>query len=134
VPPSESVTVKPEMPQFPIHTQTWTVLEKALNEYGLLIDDENPPPREVLPQTTPGWFRYGYFVKGPNNSIRAAGESFAPTPDNYKKGDSIGVRGGREGIIVAVVKPDSIKRRIFDVMIVLEERIAWGSGGQRLAP
>jgi len=32
------------------------------------------------------------------------------------------------------VKPDSSKRRIFDVMIVLEERIAWGSGGQLLAP
>lgn len=123
-PPAEGVTAKPETPLFPIRAQTWSVLEQALNEYGLIIDDENPPPRQVRPQkTTTGWFRYGYFVKGHNNSIGAAGESFARTPDTYKKGDSLGVRGGREGIVVAVVKADPSKRKIFDVMIVVEERI-----------
>jgi hypothetical protein len=59
------------------------------------MDEENPliPKRK----TTPGWFRYGYFVKGRDNSLRAAGESFARTADKYKKGDSLGTKnGGRE--------------------------------------
>jgi hypothetical protein len=98
--------------------------KQALNEYGIIVDEENPPTPPVQKRkTTPGWFRYGYFVRGPNNSVRAAGESFARTPDTYKKGDSLGVRGGREGIVVAVVKADSSKRVIFDVMVVIEERI-----------
>lgn len=91
-PPSESVTARPEHPIFPVAPTTWALLEKALNEYGVVVDEENPPPSVPRRQTTPGWFRYGYFVKGPNNSIRAAGDSFARTRDTYKKGDSLGVR------------------------------------------
>ena len=122
-PPSEGVTVKPETPVFPVRTETWALLEQALNEYGVLVDEENPPPRVQNHETTPGWYRYGYFVKGPGSAVRAAGESFARTTDTYKKGDSLGVRSGKEGIVVAVVKADPNKRRIFDVMVVLEERI-----------
>jgi hypothetical protein len=124
-PPSEAVTVRPEAPIFPIRNETWTLLEQALNEYGVIVDEEKTPTVPVQNvRRTPGWFRYGYFVKGPYNRIRAAGESFARTPDTYKKGDSLGVRHGVEGIVVAVVKPDKPNPNGFDVMIVLEERIA----------
>jgi hypothetical protein len=44
-------------------------------------------------------------------------------PDTYKKGDSLGIRGGVEGIVVAVVKVETPKPNGFDVMVVLEERI-----------
>ena len=124
-PPSESVTVRPEAPLFPIRDETWALLTQALNEYGIIVDEEQTPEVPVQNTTrSPGWFRYGYFVKGPLNTIRASGETFARTPDNYKKGDSLGVRGGVEGIVVAVVKPEKPNPNGFDVMIVLEERIA----------
>jgi len=124
-PPSEGVTVKPESPLFPLRDDTWSLLEQALNEYGIIVDEENmPEPPVQKRRTSPGWFRYGYFVKGPHNSVRAAGESFARTPDTYKKGDSLGVRGAKEGIVVAVINVETPKADGFDVMVVLEERIA----------
>jgi hypothetical protein len=124
-PPSESVTVRPEAPLFPIREETWSLLTQALNEYGIIVDEEQTPEVPLQNMTrSPGWFRYGYFVKGPHNTIRASGESFARTPDTYKKGDSLGVRNGVEGIVVAVVRPEKPNPNGFDVMIVLEERIA----------
>ena len=126
-PPSESVTAKPDDPLFPIREETWTLLTQALNEYGIVVDEEQTPKVPVQNVTrAPGWFRYGYFVKGPNNSITTSGESFARTPDTYKKGDSLGVRNGVEGIVVAVVRPEKPNPNGFDVMIVLEQRIALG--------
>ena len=44
-PPGEAVTVKPETPLFPIRSETWALLDQALNEYGLLVDEESAPPR-----------------------------------------------------------------------------------------
>lgn len=124
-PPSEGVTVKPEAPHFPISDKTWELLTQALNEYGIIVDEEQTPDVPVQQmRRTPGWFRYGYFVKGPNNQVRASGESYARTPDTYKKGDSLGVRNGVEGIVVAVVRPEKPNPNGFDVLIVLEERIA----------
>ena len=88
------------------------------------MDEEQTPEVPVQNITrSPGWFRYGYFVKGPHNTLRAAGQSFARTPDSYKRGDSLGVRGGVEGIVVAVVRPEKPNPNGFDVMIVLEQRI-----------
>lgn len=88
------------------------------------MDEEQTPEVPVKNMTrSPGWFRYGYFVKGPHNTVRAAGESFARTPDSYKRGDSLGVRGSVEGIVVAVVRQEKPNPNGFDVMIVLEERI-----------
>lgn len=121
-PPPEFVTVKPERPTFPLRSETWDLLERALNEYGVIVDEENPPKPKR--KTTPGWFRYGYFVKGPANSLRAAGESFARTPDTYKKGDSLGVRSGKEGIVVSVIRAENPDVHDFDVLIVLEERFS----------
>jgi hypothetical protein len=123
-PPSESVTAKPEAPLFPIRDETWALLTQALNEYGVLVDEEQTPEVPVQERRrAPGWFRYGYFVKGPNNSVRAAGETYARTPDTYKKGDSLGVRNAVEGIVVAVLRPEKPNPNGFDVMVVLEERI-----------
>jgi hypothetical protein len=120
-PPPEFVTVKPENPVLPLRPETWELLEKAFYEYGLIVDEENPPKPER--RTTPEWFRYGYFVKGPNNTVRASGESFARTPDTYKKGDSLGVRNGVEGVIAAVVRADRPEFHGFDVLVVVEERV-----------
>jgi hypothetical protein len=123
-PPGEFVTVKPEASIFPICSKTWTLLEQALNEYGIIVDEEQTPDVPIEKATrAPGWFRYGYFVKESHNTIRAAGETFARTPDTYKKGDSLGVRNGVEGIVVAVVKPETPNPNGFDAMIVLEERV-----------
>lgn len=123
--PDESMTVKPEHPQFPLTSETWTLLERALGEYGLVIDEENPPKRPVKRRTTtPGWFRYGYFVKGPRNSVRSAGDSFARTPDIYRKGASLGIKGGVEGIVVAVVRAERPESHSFDVLVVVEDRLA----------
>ena len=121
-PPPEFLTVKPEHPRYPLRSETWILLEGALNEYGVVVDEENPP--EPKRRTTPGWFRYGYFVKGPGNSLRAAGESFARTADSYRKGHSLGVKNGVEGIIVAVVKAERPESHDFDVLVVVEERLS----------
>ena len=119
-PPPEFVTVKPEQPTFPLRSETWTLLERAFNEYGVIVDEENPPKPKR--KTTPGWFHYGYFVKGPGNTLRAAGESFASRPDTYKKGDSLGVKAGVEGVVVSVIPADNPASHDFDVLIVVEER------------
>ncbi len=76
-PPPEFVTVKPEQTTFPLRSETWVLLERVLNEYGVIVDEENPPKPKR--RTTPGWFHYGYFVRGPGNTLRAAGDSFART-------------------------------------------------------
>jgi hypothetical protein len=122
VPPPEFVTVKPEQPAFPLRSETWGLLERALNEYGIIVDEENPPKPKR--KTTPGWFHYGYFVKGLGKSLRAAGESFARTPYTYKKGDSLGVRSGVEGIVASVIRAENPDLHDFDVLVVVEEHQA----------
>ena len=119
-PPPEFVTVKPEQPTFPLRSETWGLVERALNEYGVIVDEENPPKPKR--KTTPGWFHYGYFVKGSGNTLRATGESFARTPDTYKKGDSLGVRSGAEGIVISVIRTENPDLHDFDVLVVVEER------------
>ena len=120
-PPPEFVTVKPEQPTFPLRSETWDLLERVLNEYGLIVDEEDPPKPKR--KTTPGWFHYGYFVKGAGSSLRAAGESFARRPDTYKKGDSLGVRSGVEGIVISVIRAENPELHDFDVLVVIEERL-----------
>lgn len=120
-PPPEFVTVKPEQASFPIRQEIWNLLERALDQYGVVVDDEHPQKRKR--KTSPGWFRYGFFVKGPHNTFRAAGESFAKTPDTYKRGCSLGVKGGVEGVVVAVVKAARPESHDFDVLVVVEERL-----------
>jgi hypothetical protein len=71
VPPPEFVTVKPERPIFPLRSETWALLERALNEYGVIVDEENPP--KAKRKTTPGWFHYGYFVKDLGNTLPCCG-------------------------------------------------------------
>jgi hypothetical protein len=121
VPPPEFVTVKPEQPKFPLRSETWVLLERALNEYGLIVDEENPPVQKR--KTTRGWFHYGYFVKDSDNILRAAGESFARTLDTHKKGDSLGLRSGIEGLVVSVIHAENPDLHDFDVLVVVEERL-----------
>lgn len=73
---------------------------------------------------------YGYFVRLPNGVPIPAGSDFGPTEDTYKPGDSMGVKNGKEGIVIAVVKGEAAKRNGFDVIVLLDEREA----GQHLAP
>lgn len=76
------------------------------------------------------WFEYGYFVRLSNGVPVPAGSDFCPTKDSYKPGDSMGVKNGKEAIVIAVVKGNAAKRNGFDVMVLLEER----KPGQRRAP
>jgi hypothetical protein len=68
-------------------------------------------------------FSYGYIVRLPSGRLVAAGHSWGPSPDSFKLGDSLGIRSGKEGIVLDVVKGEEAKRNGFDVMIVLEERV-----------
>ncbi len=72
--------------------------------------------------TAAGWYRYGFFIRGPGNSLHAAGKSFARTPNSYKEGQSLGIKNGVEGIVVSVMKVDEPKPHEFDVIVVVEEQ------------
>jgi hypothetical protein len=124
VPPPEFVTVKPDRPIFPLRLETWALLERALDEYGVIVDEENPP--KTKRKTAPGWFHYGYFVKELDGTLRASGESFARTPNAYKKGDSLGVRSGVEGFVVSVIRAENPDWHDFDVLVVVEQRLSVG--------
>jgi hypothetical protein len=78
-------------------------------------------PKEEAPKP-PRWVRYGYFVKLRNGHCVPAGNDFGPTENTYKVGDSMGVKNGKEGIIVDVEKGEFAKLAGFDVLIVIEER------------
>jgi hypothetical protein len=67
------------------------------------------------------WFHYGYFVVLSNGIAVPSGDDFDQTPDTYKIGGSMGVKNGKEGIIVEVVKGDAAKRTGFDVMVFIVE-------------
>ena len=96
-----------------------------LVEYLILhVDEENPPKQKR--KTTPGWFHYGYFAKDSDNILRAAGESFARTPDTYQKGDSLGVESGVEGLVVAVIRAETPDLHDFDVLVGVEEQLSTG--------
>ena len=68
-------------------------------------------------------FSYGYLVRLPSGRLVPAGQSWGPSPHQFNPGDTLGVRGGKEGIVLAVVKGDDARRNGYDVMIILEERI-----------
>ncbi len=55
------------------------------------------------------WFAYGYFVRQLDGSIVPAGHDFGPTPDSYKLGDSLGVRGDSEGFVIGMLKGEEAK-------------------------
>src|SRR5271165_6980725 len=66
-------------------------------------------------------FHYGYFVLLPNGYPAPAGDDWGPTPDTYNPGDSKGVRNGKEGLVVGVVKGSTAKLSGFDVMVLVVE-------------
>jgi hypothetical protein len=68
------------------------------------------------------WFTYVYAVKLASGRLVRAGQDFGPTMDTYKVGDSLGVKNGKEGIVLAVVKGDDAKLNGADVLIIVEER------------
>jgi hypothetical protein len=76
----------------------------------------------------PTMFSYGYVVKLPNGRLVRAGQDWGKTLDSYKVGDSLGVKDGKEGIVLAVVKGEEAKLNGYDVMIILEERAAKSEG------
>jgi len=77
-------------------------------------------------------FTYVYVVKLPSGRLVVAGHDFGQTMDTYKVGDSLGVKNGKEGIVLAVAKGEDAKRNGADVLIILEERPA-KVGGQPIA-
>ena len=76
----------------------------------------------------PTMFSYGYVVKLPSGRLVHAGQDWGQTPGNYRVGDSLGVKGGIEGIVLSVVKGEEAKLNGYDVMIILEERAAKSEG------
>src|SRR6478672_10487446 len=70
------------------------------------------------------WFHYGYFVMLPNGIAVPSGDDFAQKYDTYKVGSSMGVKNGKEGIVIEVVKGDQAKRNGFDVMVLIVENEA----------
>lgn len=66
-------------------------------------------------------------MKDLGNTLRAAGESFARTPDSYRKGDSLGVKSGVEGFVVSVIRAENPDLHDFDVLVVVEERLVAAS-------
>jgi hypothetical protein len=79
-------------------------------------------------------FKYGYFVRFPDGRLLPAGQDWGPTPDTYKKGDSLGIKNGREGIVYAVVKGGMANQAGVDVLVVVEERVPLaGSVLQRMS-
>ncbi len=76
----------------------------------------------------PAMFSYGYVVKLPNGRLVRAGQDWGPTLDSFKVGDSLGIKNGKEGIVLAVVKGEEAKLNGYDVMIILEERPAESEG------
>jgi hypothetical protein len=79
-------------------------------------------------------FKYGYFVRLPDGRLMPAGQDWGPTLDTFKKGDSLGIKSGREGIVYAVVKGGMAKQAGIDVLIVVEERVPLaGNAWQRMS-
>jgi hypothetical protein len=71
------------------------------------------------------WFAYGYFVRQPDGSVVPAGHDFGPTPDTYKLGDSLGVRGDSEGFVIGILKGEDAKLSGgYDVFVLVEQRRA----------
>jgi hypothetical protein len=68
------------------------------------------------------WVSYGYFVKLPNGQLVPSGHDFGATDSTYKKGDSMGVKNGKEGVVINVIKGAFAKRAGYDVLVVIEER------------
>jgi hypothetical protein len=66
-------------------------------------------------------FHYGYFVLIPSGHPMPAGDDWGPSLDTYKPGDSLGVKNGKEGIVVAVAKVGTGKRSGFDVLVLIVE-------------
>jgi hypothetical protein len=65
------------------------------------------------------WFHYGYFVVLPNGIAVPSGDDFGKTPDTHKIGSSMGIKNGKEGIVVEVVKGDTANRNGFDVTVFI---------------
>src|SRR5215510_2661569 len=77
-------------------------------------------------------FKYGYVVKLASGLLVRSGDDWGPTLDSFKVGDILGVRNGKEAVVLAVVKGDEAKLNGCDVMIVVEERRAKVENGNVL--
>lgn len=47
--------------------------------------------------------KYGYFAKMPNGQLVQCGQDWGPRDTVFEPGDSLGIKNGKEGIIVSVV-------------------------------
>jgi hypothetical protein len=74
------------------------------------------------------YFTYLYAVKLPSGLLVRAGQDFGPSMDSRDVGDSLGVKNGTEGVVVAVVKGEDAKLNGADVLIIVEERPAKAQG------
>jgi hypothetical protein len=68
-------------------------------------------------------YKYGYFVRLPDGRLVPTGQDWGPSLDTFKKGDSLGIKNGREGIVYAVLRDGMAKQVGVDVLVVVEERV-----------
>ncbi len=75
-----------------------------------------------LVDTTRKLVKYGYFVSGRGGQLIQLGQDWGPRDTVFEPGDSLGVKNGREDIILQVVTGKMAELAGVSVMIVLEER------------
>jgi hypothetical protein len=69
------------------------------------------------------FFAYGYFVRLAPGQIVHSGHDFGQTLDSYSVGDSLGIRDGKEGIVIGILKGKPAQRSGgYDVFVLIEER------------
>jgi hypothetical protein len=73
--------------------------------------------------------KYGYFVKLPNGQLaQSPNVNWGPFDCAYEAGDSLGIKDGKEGIVLNVVKGKMAELAGVDVMIVVEEHPVKSAG------
>jgi len=77
-----------------------------------------------LVDTTRKLVKYGYFAKASGGQLIPRGQDLGPRDAVFEAGDSLGVRDGREGIVLNVVTGKVAELAGVGVMIVFEEREA----------
>lgn len=74
-------------------------------------------------------FAYGYFIRLPDRRIVFSGHDFELTLDSYRVGDSLGVKGDVEGIVIGILKGKAAHMSGgYDVFVLVEERTTRGKG------
>jgi hypothetical protein len=92
----------------------------------MLGSDDNTPRDSYppMPRYNQTFFHYGYFVVCRDGKLSPSGDDWNRSPDSYTSGQSLGIKGGVEAIVVEVIKGQEAALNNLDIMVLLEERRA----------